>query len=169
MPESIVTVRGLTDLSVALQKLNEAAKAEVLAEGIQAGADVIRGDAAAAASRRTGFLAGHITSVYSIASGVAEAHIGPTRDAFYGGILNQGAVPHDIRPKRASRRGGAKKKVLASSAQVFGRVVHHPGLAARPFLTDAASQGAGRATDAMARAMWFGIDRVLAGVPKGQR
>jgi hypothetical protein len=169
MPEPLITVRGLTDLGVALQKLNEAAKTEVIAEGIQAGADVIRGDAAAAAPRRTGFLAGHVTSVYSIASGIAEARIGPTRDAFYGGILNQGAVPHDIRPKRASRRGGARKKVLASSARIFGRVVHHPGLVARPFLTDAAARGAARATDAMARAMWFGIDRVLAGVPKGQR
>jgi hypothetical protein len=57
--------------------------------------------------------------------------------------------------------------VLASSSKIFGRVVHHPGVRARPFLTDAASRGASRATEAMARAMWFAIDRVIASVPKG--
>jgi hypothetical protein len=167
VPSPYVTVRGLKDLGAALTKLDMAVKTQIVAEGIQAGAEEIRGLAAQLAPRRRGFLADHIVSVYSIASGLAQARIGPIRDAFYGGILNQGAKPHDIRPKRASKSRGARKRVLASSSKVYGRIVHHPGVPARPFLTVATVQGAPSAVAAAGRAMWLGIDRVAASVPKG--
>ena len=168
MPEALVTVRGLTELSAALHQLGDAAKGEVLADGIRAGAEVLRVDVSDAAPRRTGRLARAIVTDYSSsAPGLATARIGPAREVFYGGIVNQGASPHTIVPRRASRRTGARRKVLASADRVFGRVVHHPGFAGRGYLAEAAERGTSAAVEAMARAMWFAIDRVVAGAPKG--
>lgn len=176
MPEPVVTIRGLGDLIAALRRVNVEARTTLLAQGIQAGAGVIQDGMAGLAPRRSGFLAGHMASVYSIANGVAEARIGPQRDAFYGGIVNQGAKPHTIRPfvNRKSRRlrgkgrgGRPVKRVLASSTQIFGSVVRHPGVRPLHFMQAAIQQERDRAVTTMARTIFLGIDRLAATLPKG--
>lgn len=160
-----LTVRGLTELKAALAKLGIESRTQVLSEGIQAAAGVLRAEQARLAPRRTGRLSRDIQAVFSIASGVAVARVGPSRDTFYGQILNQGAKPHTIKPKRASRRR-VKKKALATNGKIIGTVAHHPGIRPKPFITLSATQGAFRATDAAAKAMFFAIDRIAASVPK---
>src|SRR6267378_5779806 len=122
-----VTVTGLKDLGAALATLNAQVQAQILADAINAGAAVIALDMSQRAPHRSGRLGRHIATEYSIAAGVAEARIGPARDVFYGGILNQGAKRHTIKTfvsrRRATRgqgrSGGLRKKVLASPDRVF--------------------------------------------------
>lgn len=178
MPDPVVTVRGLKDLGAALQRLEEAVKTQILADGINAGAEVVALEMAQRAPRRTGRLAKNIETAYSIAYGVADARIGPGGDAFYGGILNQGAKPHRIpklrrRLRRFERAQGktlksinAEKGPLAFGGRVFSRV-NHPGVRARPFITTALAASQERAVAAMGRTIWAGIERVVASVPKG--
>lgn len=176
MAEALVTIRGLGDLFSALRRLNVEARTSVIADGIQAGAEVIRDEIVQLAPRKTGRGAESFMSTYSIANGVAEARIGPERKSFHMAIVNQGAKPHLIRPfvNRRSRRlrgrgrgGRAAKRVLASSTQVFGVRVKHPGVRPRHFMQAGLEQARRRAVQAMARTMWFGIDRVAANVSKG--
>lgn len=192
MSRAFVQVRGLDGLFLTLRRLDAAARAELLAVGANAGGEVLRDAVAAEAPRKSDFLAEHIgTTPPSIAGGKAEVRIGPAGDAFYGGILNQGAKPHKIRPfapkKRRGRRGnvnaateallrgGRRRRVLSNGSQIFQSkgeplgTVRHPGVAANPFITRAFDRAGRAAIDAAGRAMWARVEQIAASTPKEAR
>lgn len=190
MNRAFVEVRGLNGLFLTLRRLDAAAGAEILAVGANAGGEVLRDAVAAEAPRKRGFLAEHIgATAPSIAGGQAEVRIGPSGDAFYGGIINQGAKPHTIRPfapkKRRGRRGnvttatesllrgGRRRRVLSNGSQIFQTkgeplgTVKHPGVTANPFITRAFDRAGRAAIDAAGRAMWARVEEIAASTPKG--
>lgn len=72
--------------------------------------------------------------------------VGPSRDAWYGRIVEGGAKAHVILPKRAGGRSakwlskntdGASVLADRAASKFFGGKVNHPGFRARPFLSTA--------------------------------
>lgn len=169
-----VTVTGTRDLIANLNRLNVAMKTQIVADAVQAGGGVLRDgmQSRALRFRKTGNLNSKIEVAVSVANGRGEARVGPSRDVFYGGILNQGAKPHVIKPFRSAktrrsaggrgRGGGRPRKVLASSTKVYGPIVHHPGFPAHRFMTDTVQQDATRVLAVMAAAVRYGIDHAPA-------
>src|SRR5689334_3565805 len=94
-----VSVTGFGPLQEKLSRLSRDVAAQVLADGVVAGANILRSSMQARALpfRRTGFLNSHFAVEFSIAGSVATAKVGPTREAFYGGIINRGARPHAVK------------------------------------------------------------------------
>jgi HK97 gp10 family phage protein len=68
-------------------------------------------------------------------------------DANYGVYVHEGTNPHEIR--------AVNKKVLANkrTGQFFGKVVHHPGTKANPFLQRAVEVVTPRVTDLFYKAL----------------
>jgi HK97 gp10 family phage protein len=71
----------------------------------------------------------------------AEVYVGPSkRVSWKANWIEFGATAHAIftRMTRSMRKAGDKgKKVLASSSQIFGSHVQHPGISPRPFIRPA--------------------------------
>lgn len=154
MPEPAFRVTGIDELQAALTRLSAEVRAQAVTDGMQAGGNVIRAGMQARAPRRTGALRSKIEVNVSVSGGAGIAKIGPIRDAFYGGILERGAKPHLIRATafQAGRTGRLRRrgaKVLASATKVYGRVVEHPGVTARHWMTDALREDSPRAIEVM--------------------
>jgi HK97 gp10 family phage protein len=83
----------------------------------------------------------------------AEVYVGPgKRTAYKANWIEFGAAAHAIVTKltRSMKKSGqGRKKVLASSSQVFGTHVEHPGLNPRPFIRPALNAASGKAVAAM--------------------
>lgn len=158
-------VRGLEDLQKALGGLSAQMRAQFLTDGLVAGANVIRAGMQTRAPRRTGFLNSHIEIQVSVASGVGTAKIGPQRDAFYGGILQQGTKAYPISPKRARGRRG-KAKALKIGNRFVANAQRKP-MPPRPFMTDALTQDSPRAIQVASQKIFDRIDAYCAAVPKG--
>lgn len=77
--------------------------------------------------------------------------------ANYGIFIEYGTRPHDIIP--------VSKKVLADARQgiIFGKLVHHPGTMAQPFMQPALEDNLDRIKDLFAEAM-FKVVRQIAGL-----
>lgn len=169
-----VTVTGARDLIANLNRLNVVMKTQIVADAVQAGGNVMRSgmQARALRFRKSGALNSKFEVVVSVANGRGEARVGPSRDTFYGGIIQSGAKPHPIKvfvSARSARRGGrAKKKALSDGSRIFQSkgqprgVVLHPGFPARPFMTETVQQDAPRVLAAMADVVRAGIDRASA-------
>lgn len=82
----------------------------------------------------------------------AEVYVGPgKRTAYKANWIEFGAAAHAMvtRLARAMRKAGDRgKKVLASSSQIFGTHVKHPGISPRPFIRPALDAAAPAAIDA---------------------
>jgi HK97 gp10 family phage protein len=87
----------------------------------------------------------------------AEVYVGPSkRVSWKANWIEFGAAAHAIVTKmtRSMRKSGDKrKKVLASSSQVFGTHVQHPGLSPRPFIRPALDAAGKTAVDAMKQSL----------------
>ena len=83
----------------------------------------------------------------------AEVYVGPSKRVSYkANWIEFGAAAHAIVTKltRSMRKAGEKrKKVLASSTQIFGSHVEHPGLNPRPFIRPALDTAGKDAVEAM--------------------
>lgn len=82
-----------------------------------------------------------------------------------------GARPHFETPRRRKVDGAVHNaRVLANpnTRQIFGYVVHHPGMRPRPFLRPAFDLRIGDAVRAMKAALATAIDRFVAGASPGQ-
>jgi HK97 gp10 family phage protein len=87
----------------------------------------------------------------------AEVYVGPSkRVSWKANWIEFGAAAHAIVTKltRSMRKAGDKrKKVLASSSQIFGTHVQHPGLSPRPFIRPALDTAGKDAVDAMKKSL----------------
>lgn len=136
-----IKLEGAEELQAALRRLGSEAQT-AMADAALAGAEVIRD----AATRRAP--GPYIRAeVVRTTRQVAQVHIGPDEDHWYYQFVETGAQPHLIRP----RKPGGKLRFEVGGAEVFARVVHHPGMAARPFLRPAFDENSGRAADAAGR------------------
>ena len=82
---------------------------------------------------RRSILRGPITGSFGEGKLEIDVMAGGLGGVTYARAVHDGSRAHDIRPKR--RR--SLRFVGASGGFVFRRVVHHPGTAARPFMTQA--------------------------------
>lgn len=130
MAEKLVNVKGLDSLQKFLDQLTPKLEANVMRGALRAGMKEVLPEAQRRVNSRSGELAKGMRigtkqkgrTVYSTLK-VKGKH------AFIGYMLEfTGAVPHDIKPKKA------KSLFIAG---LFGQVVHHPGFRAQPFLRPA--------------------------------
>jgi HK97 gp10 family phage protein len=87
----------------------------------------------------------------------AEVYVGPSKSvSSKARWMELGAAAHAIVAKltrQMMKSGVAAKKVLASSSQVFGSHVEHPGVHPRPFMRPALDASAKDALDAMKQSL----------------
>lgn len=110
-------ILGMDTLERRLAALSTKLRAQALGEAVQAGGEVIARAARARAPRRTGHLAEEgIASEITNRSGTkAVAHVGPTKEAFYGRFVEKGtkftkAQPF-IRPAFDEQKDAAVREV----------------------------------------------------------
>lgn len=155
----LMHLEGTAELLTQFRELREAAQKRALRAAAKDGAEVIRAEAARLAPRARGKLAQHIeTRVHAMAGpNEIDIDIGPAKNVWYGMIVELGAKPHRMRPRRS--RG---KKVLASMEQVFGAEIEHPGFRARPFLRPAFDTQKEAAVEAFGQSLQKRVTRALA-------
>lgn len=152
-----------------LQKL-EAVKVELrqqlLQNAVNAGARVIRDEARARVSVRSGLTRNAIRTFVrrtgvgrnEVSAGVGLRGGGKNGRIHIGRFLEFGTTRHVIEPK--TRRARRKEALLLSMGQVV-RKVDHPGIAPKPFLRPAFDAKSQAALDAMAKSLGRGIEKAI--------
>jgi HK97 gp10 family phage protein len=169
MVELDLKVTGLDQLAQNLQAFTSEIQEKALNKMLVAGAQVVKKEMEAQAPR------GHEVGAQRTSQGQksdqhigdsivikveskpigseAEVYVGPSkRVSSKARWMEFGATAHAIvaRMTRAMRKfGDAKKKVLASSDQVFGTHIQHPGVNPKPFMRPALDAAGPDAVNAM--------------------
>jgi HK97 gp10 family phage protein len=124
----IVRIEGAEQIMAALKAAEDEA-ARILDDAVQAGAEIIRKDAAERAPRRTGALARSLHSEKTKHTRTrVEFGVSWDKDHYYGASLEVGAQAHEITPDTA--------QALLIGGE-FVSSVQHPGISPRPFLRPA--------------------------------
>lgn len=130
-------VKGMSELKMALRALQVDCKS-ALKEASLAAVQPIHDEAEELASRSeyptdAGHLAEHIEiDVWKSTPTVCRIKIGPDPDHWYGRLLETGANAHTI-----TAREGKVLMFYVGGQLVSAKEVHHPGMAAQPFLRPA--------------------------------
>jgi len=135
-----VDFKGDKELIAALRSMGTKVSA-TLVDAAEAGAEVIRSDAAGRAPGP------HVTmQVTRRDAKRVQVDIGPDRDHWYYQFAETGSSPHRIKPnaKQALR-------FFAEGQGVIVRGVKHPGHSAKPFLRPAADENKERASSEVGR------------------
>lgn len=138
MPNVKLQVEGIDEVSKALDGQRDKLRA-ALETIVLAGAEVIR---SAAASNARGKLAGDMLKELAEKAGTKVlANIGPHKRRWYAQIVEKGAKPHAVAPR--------KRKALKLGDNAFRRRAAHPGMRAKPFLRPAFDESQDGAQAAM--------------------
>ena len=145
-----VKINGLKELSKALNELPGRVARNIIGTALRAGGNVIKNQAKANLPENYTTLRKSLVVVVGKQRDpyTRSAIIGPTvgkrakYDGWYAHIVEGGALPHEI-PARF-------KKVEARDGQIFGSLVHHPGVHAKPFMRPAFESTKQKVVDAMA-------------------
>lgn len=138
MPNVKLRVEGIEEVSRALDGQRDKLRA-ALETIVLAGAEIIR---SAAESKARGRLASDMLKELAEKSGTKVlAYIGPHKRRWYAQIVETGAKPHAIAPR--------KRRALKLGDNAFRRSAAHPGMRARPFLRPAFDESQDGAQTAM--------------------
>jgi HK97 gp10 family phage protein len=80
--------------------------------------------------------------------------IGFPRKKWFYMFFETGVQPHEISPKD-------RQALKLAGGDIVARVLHHPGMAARPFLRPALDNRGDEAVKAVAAALWKKVDKLL--------
>ena len=172
---------GAREMARVLKQLPDEIRKRALATAARAGARVIQAEATAR-FRVSGAGTDRLLQITAQRGSNANAvtfAVTPTKKKWFLRFLEFGTRPHVIKPGRKARRALAQKfgsrlgrqiakrtnsdaqGVLANIAtgQIFGRIVHHPGIAARHPLESAVNDKAQEAIDAMGKTLGPAIER----------
>jgi len=163
--EAYVTLglEGFEELARALEALPRRVGRAAMLRALRAGARPVVRAARTRVPVKTGALKkGIIVRAVRAERGSAEAavKVGPARHLFYGHIVEFGSGPHKIAAKRA--------RTLAIGPVVIGRVVQHPGAAARPFLRPAFEETKAEAARIAGERLGLEIEKAAAKLARGR-
>ena len=163
-------ITGGKELDAALASLTAVGASAALADGVRAGAILIRDEARRRAPKHAGPYEGKqknqrrpgtlrrgisVRVIRRISQGYVEAKIGWTKRAWYGRLVEMGHRIVGRLPKGDGVRGSAASKARRAArkaAHALGRMV-----APRPHLRPAFDQMAPKAVEAMGAGAWQGI------------
>ncbi len=143
-----MTIKGDKELLKKIKALGSGVE-QVLEPAALAGAEVIKDQANSLAPGP------HIeTEVTEKSRTKAKGEIGPDKDHWYYRFFETGTAPHEITPKNA---GGLQ--FMGAGELIVRMIVHHPGMAANPFLRPAMDEKKKPAVDATGAEFKREIDR----------
>lgn len=131
-------ITGLRELNKALTKLPERIERNIMSSAVRAGANEIK---KAAVTNLGGKKSDIVVKKSRAPKGTTQYKIGINADKWYLQFKEFGTKPHVIK----------SKKLMSDGSTVFGRVVDHPGQAAKPFLRPAFDENTRKAINAMAK------------------
>ena len=124
MPEAFtIKINGLDKLTTAL-KNSPIIAGKQIGKAIALSVALVNRNAKLEAPAKTGILRAGIHSRINPLNGKVESTVN------YGIFVHEGTSPHIIRYKKSGRGGLYNSK----TKQGFGRLVHHPGTKANPFM-----------------------------------
>lgn len=119
----VAELKGDKELKDKLEKLGTSARSSLLTAA-EAGAEIVR----VAANENAP--APHVEISSKVEESRAEVSIGPDKEHWYYQFLETGAGPHEI-------KGNPYLAFEGRNGAVITKLVHHPGMAAKPFLRSA--------------------------------
>jgi hypothetical protein len=135
-------VKGLAELNKFLQTVSVKLEKNIMSGALRAGIKPIKQEAQAQLASHGNVVTGELSKGLKVSTrtrgGVVRSRLRATgKRAFIAHMLEfTGAVPHEIRPKKA------RSLFIAG---LFGTVVQHPGFSAKPFMRPALDARAGQA------------------------
>lgn len=144
------SIEGTKEMGAAFQRLGTAVRG-VLVEAVEAGGEVIRGDAEARAGDTIGMRVSRRTEA------LTEVEIGPPKEKWYMRFWETGAQSHEITGAPLAFGPG-----LPEPGVVTGRV-DHPGMPARPFMRPAVDNQAEAARLVLGETLLRVIEAVTGG------
>jgi HK97 gp10 family phage protein len=167
-----LTTSGLPDLQDNLKAFATEIQQKLLTNSLVAGAQEVKGEMQAQAPRSHN-IGPRQKSDQHIADDIvikieknpidsaAEVYVGPGKSvSSKARWIELGVTAHAIvtrLTKLMRKQGDTGKKILASSSQIFGTHVEHPGLSPRPFMRPALQASARKAITAMRDSLAAGI------------
>ena len=143
-----VQIKGAAELQRYLDQLPANVEKNIVRGALRTGTKVMAAAVIAAAPEKTGALKRSVKVRAGVRAGRVTARVSiGDKKAWYLHILEGGAKPHDIRPKKRLKAGDAKRG-LAFGDFVYA-AVHHPGIKGKPFFVRAVDGSAQRASDAV--------------------
>ena len=119
-----VALEGAAELDRALSKLADRAQGELLEEAAQAGAEVIREEAARLAPRDTGLLAQEVADQPKrLQIGRAQIDVGPSKKAWYGRLLEHGTSKMAAQPFLRPAFEAKKDEAVEAMKRVLRRLL----------------------------------------------
>lgn len=134
-----VQIKGAAELQRYLDQLPANVEKNIVRGALRAGTKVMADAVKAAAPEKTGALKKSVRVRAGVRAGrVTSRVVIGDKKAWYLHILEGGAKPHDIRPKRKG-----EKKALSFGEKMYA-LVRHPGVKARPFFVSTVDASAQR-------------------------
>ncbi len=124
-------IQGIEELQTKLAAIGPKFDRSVRREAIRKAGNVVLKEARKRVRKKSGGLAKALGVSVTATNDGENARIGARRGkgGRHAHLIEKGVKRHTIRARRA--------KALASPGRFYGRVVHHPGAAAQPFLEPA--------------------------------
>lgn len=118
-------LEGADELNEALRELSDRAGGKIVKEAAEAGAEVIRTEASRLAPRDTGLLAESQTDrPHRLQIGRSQIDIGPSKDAWYGRLLELGTKKMSAKPFLRPALDARKDEAIAAVRDVLKRLLH---------------------------------------------
>ena len=108
-----------------------------LRSAMRQGMRIVQDTAESNARAITPHKATRMTAVSRVKEGRVTVTLEPAKKRFYLGIIESGAKPHVIRPRKAQRLVFPVKMSARKKRKLVFKRISHPGIKARPWLTPA--------------------------------
>ena len=121
----VIHLEGADELNNALRSMHDQAAGRLLKEASEAGAEVIRAEAANIAPRDTGLLSESLAdrAISRQRVGRSQIDIGPTRMAWYGQLLEKGTSKMAARPFLRPAFDSKRAEAVAAVRAILRRLI----------------------------------------------